>query len=416
MRPEQILEEADRCVKCGYCLPGCPTYGLARDEGESPRGRIALIQGLLTGRVDSPRLHTHLDHCLACLACETACPTGVQYGRLITMVRALQHNKSSLFRRILKRTGLRLLSRLPYSPTAVAMARLYQKIGLRWVVLRIGGTGIRRLDGLLPPLERPVPWSKFYPAAGSLSEKRGRVGLFTGCIGRITDQPALEAAIRVLNRLGVEVAIPGGQGCCGAMHLHGGATEQAGRLAQQNRRAFAGQELDAIVSVASGCAAHLANYGEDGEKLAAPIMDISHYLQGLRWPEELTIQPLKGRVALHTPCSLKNMPGDTDVPGQLLRRIPGIDLAPLAENGHCCGAAGSYLLTQPVIANALREEKLNALHKTEPEILVTSNTGCALHLAAGIRQADLSIEVLHPVELLARQMSLKSNPVTVGGG
>jgi glycolate oxidase iron-sulfur subunit len=188
------------------------------------------------------------------------------------------------------------------------------------------------------------------------------------------------------------------------MALDGGETHEAERLAEINRRAFAQAGVEAVVTVASGCGSHLAEYGERGPRMPCEVQDVSTYLAGLPQLSRLRLRPLNKRVAVHTPCSLKNILGAADGPLQLLRHIPGIDLFPLPENGLCCGAAGRYLLSQPEIADALREDKLAALEKSRPEILVTSNTGCALHLAAGIREAGLQIEVRHPVELLARQL------------
>ncbi len=198
MRPEQILAEVDRCVKCGYCLPHCPTYALSSDEGESPRGRIALIQALIQGTVDTPRLHQHLDSCLACRACEPACPSEVRYGQLITSVRSMQQAKSTAPGRHNK-LGLSLMSRTPYIRPLAGLVGGYQGLGLAALAKRFGGETTRRLHGLLPSRLKIQTWNSSYPAENSTI---GRVGLFTGCIGRITDHEALLAAIRVPPRLG----------------------------------------------------------------------------------------------------------------------------------------------------------------------------------------------------------------------
>jgi glycolate oxidase iron-sulfur subunit len=401
VHPEQILAEADRCVKCGYCLPHCPTYARFRDEGESPRGRIALIQGAVEGVVAGGRLHVHLDRCLACRACEPACPSGVRYGQLIAAARALLREEEPTARKLTSRLELSLLSRLPYLRITGHLTHLYERSGLRRLIRNIGGSGLKRRHDLLPLPERPARWREHYPPPG---EPLGRVGLFTGCVSRLADQRALLATVELLNRLGVEVVVPKTQACCGAMALDAGETHEAERLAEINRRAFAQAGVEAVVTVASGCGSHLAEYGERGPRMPCEVQDVSTYLAGLPQLSRLRLRPLNKRVAVHTPCSLKNILGAADGPLQLLRHIPGIDLFPLPENGLCCGAAGRYLLSQPEIADALREDKLAALEKSRPEILVTSNTGCALHLAAGIREAGLQIEVRHPVELLARQL------------
>ncbi len=393
MKQEQILAEADRCVKCGYCLPHCPTYALSADEGESPRGRIALIQGLIQGTVDTQRLHDHLDSCLACRACETACPSEVNYGLLITSVRAIQKSSD-------KTSGgphrivLSLLSRAPYMRSMSRLAGIYQELGGSYLANALGGKTIRRLNGLMPSLIETTPWKEIYPALGVTM---GRVGLFTGCIGRITDRPALNSSIRILNRLGYEVVIPPDQGCCGAMHLHSGDRAEADLLAKNNSNAFSKDKLDAIVSVATGCSSNLAELG-------APVMDISSFLCNAPNIQKTVLHPLKKRVAVHTPCSMKNVLKTGSDPYRLLRLIPDVNLFTLPENGLCCGAAGLYILTNPDNADALREDKINGLRHSQAEILVTSNTGCSMHLAAGIRESGMEIEVLHPVELLARQM------------
>jgi glycolate dehydrogenase iron-sulfur subunit len=399
--PEQILAETDRCVKCGYCLPHCPTYGLSADEGESPRGRIALIQALIQDTVDSQRLHDHLDSCLACRACEAACPSQVHYGELITAVRAIQATSSKTSGQ-LQRPGLYLLSRAPYIQPLTDLVRIYQKLGVSKVTSRLGGKTLRRLNRLLPAQMDTTPWKELYPPIGKVE---GRVGLFTGCIGRITDRPALDASIRVLNRLGFEVVVPPDQRCCGAMHLHSGDSVQAGTLARQNCDAFSRYELDAIVGVASGCSSHLVEYEKEGFPLSAPVLDISSFLCNQASIRDLKLRPLQKRVAVHTPCSMKNILKTGSDPHLLLEYIPDIDLFPLPENNLCCGAAGHYIITHPANADALREDKIIGLKSSQADILVTSNTGCSLHIAAGIREAGMEVEVLHPVELLGRQMA-----------
>ncbi len=401
MKPKQIVAEADRCVKCGYCIPHCPTYGLSADEGESPRGRIALIQALIQGEVDSQRLHDHLDSCLACRACELACPSGVHYGEMITAVRALQAHSGRASGQ-LNRHILDLLARTPYKQLLSKLVRIYQKIGASRLASRLGNKTIRHLNGLLPPQIDTSPWMESYPASG---DAIGRVGLFTGCIGRITDRAALDATIRVLNHIGFEVVVPTDQCCCGAMHLHSGDDAQAASLARQNCDAFSKYELEAIVGVASGCGSHLMEYEKEDVFLPAPILDISSFLCNQPSIRDLKLHSLSKRVAVHTPCSMKNVLKSESDPYRLLQQIPDINLFPLPENGLCCGAAGHYILTHQASADALRADKILGLKSSRAEILVTSNTGCSLHMAAGIRAEGMEVEVLHPVELLARQIA-----------
>lgn len=400
MNPELILAEADRCVKCGYCLPHCPTYALKADEGESPRGRIALIQGLASGAVDSQRLHDHLDSCLACRACEAACPSEVQYGLLITSVRDIQQdgiNRPGTLDKALLHT----LSHAPYAQSTSTLAALYQKSGLASLTSTLGGKSIKRLNQLLPSGIKAASWKELYPAIG---ETRGRIGLFTGCISRISDRPALNAGITILNKLGYAVVVPAKQGCCGAMHLNSGDSSTAEAMARRNHSAFSEFELDAIVGVVSGCIAHLKEHAED-DSLSAPIMDISAFLCAAPNIGNLQLQPLAKIVAVHTPCSMKNVLKQQAAPFKLLQLIPKIKLIGLPENGLCCGAAGLYLIANPDEADTLRTDKIEGLRESQADLLVTSNTGCSLHLAAGIRAANMDVRVMHPVELLAQQLS-----------
>ena len=399
MNPKQILAEADLCVKCGYCLPHCPTYALKADEGESPRGRIALIQGLISGKVDSERLRDHLNSCLVCRACEAACPSEVQYGQLIASVREIQKINNGRAGAIDKAL-LHTLTHAPYSQATSALAGLYQKSGLAPLASRLGGKSVKRINQLLPVDIKATNWKELYPANGATL---GRVGLFTGCISRIIDSPALAASIAILNQLGYEVVTPSKQGCCGAMHLNSGDSSAAKAMAQHNHAAFSDLELDAVVGVVSGCISHLKEHSEDNP-LSAPIMDISAFLCAIPNIGELHLKPLHKRVVIHTPCSMKNVLKQQTAPFKLLELIPGISLAELPENGLCCGAAGLYILSNPEDADTLREDKLAGLRESQAEIVVTSNTGCSLHMAAGISTKKMGVEVMHPVELFAKQL------------
>ncbi len=215
-----------------------------------------------------------------------------------------------------------------------------------------------------------------------------------------------------MSRLGCTLLAPSSQDCCGALHQHGNEPQAARRLAVRNIEAFAACGADSIVSVDTGCGAHLSEYPaliEGGRQAAArafskQVQDISHYLTGLAWPEDLVLRPLHARVAVHEPCSLRNVLKQEQAPYALLRKISGLEVLDLPDNEFCCGSAGLYLLAQPAMSKRLLEDKINAVRSLNPDILATSNVGCALQLAAGVRAAGLRIEVLHPVQLIARQM------------
>ncbi|MDT8383940.1 MAG: (Fe-S)-binding protein [Gammaproteobacteria bacterium] len=411
-----LSAKLDHCVMCGMCSQHCPTYLLTADENESPRGRIALISAFLSGQLTADaRLQSHLDHCTGCRACEAYCPSEVAFGAIMDEARALLPKTSPPAPHISAATGRWL--------------RLYQRSGLQ-KLLRGSGMlrplGLAHKEGLLPVIPRLDAWQSYYPPTPGAAPL-GDVGLFTGCIANVFDREALDASRRLLNALGYGVHVPPRQGCCGAMALHSGQPEEAARLAQENIRAFAEHELLAIVHTASGCTAQLSEYPllpEDphqdadaghafaaktfaAKTFAAKIRDISQFLSEAPWPAELQAAALTKTVALHTPCSLNNVLHQADVPRRLLQRIPKLEIAPLAQNPRCCGGGGQYLLEQVEFSRQLRERTLDNIDSQMPiDLLATSNLGCALQLAAGLRDRGQAIDVIHPVVLLARQLGL----------
>lgn len=404
MNTTELKRLTDQCVMCGMCLPHCPTYHLTRDEAESPRGRISLIQGLSSGRLPhSSALDAHLDHCLACRACEAVCPSGVRYGEIITGARTVftKPRAPTPTHRLARWAGTIILDRQRLYRYG-RLLRLMQRSGLpRWA-RRLGLRGrLARMATLLPPLPRVTPWRAHSPAEG---ETRGEVALFIGCISDLAERAALHAAVKLLNRAGYGVHVPSAQTCCGALHLHRGDRATAETLARRNVAAFQQRGLDAIVAVSSGCGATLGDYARSGHALGAPLRDVSDFLDSIIQPDSLAFAPLPKKVAVHDPCTLTHVLRKDKAPHALLQRIPQIELIPLPDARRCCGAAGSYMLTEPAMADALRAEKISALAALKPDILVTSNIGCALHLRAGLAAAGLNIQVLHPVELLARQL------------
>jgi glycolate oxidase iron-sulfur subunit len=400
----QLADAAARCVSCGLCLPHCPTYRKTLSEADSPRGRIALMQGVLEQRIPAnQRFQAHIDLCLACRACENACPNNVKYGRLINGVRGIA--EKSRRRSMLQRLRRRVL--LDGVATKPAVLRLVGGALHIWqtVAGKVGWLkrfGLERIATRLPPL-RPQPvWKTVYPAMGKV---RGEVGLFLGCVARVTDVATLTASIFVLNRLGYTVHVPPRQGCCGAMHASLGEPERARAFEEQNLRAFTGMNVEAVISTATGCGATLKDYPQD---FADKVEDISEFLAEAEGWEEAGIVPLAEKVAVHEPCLMRNVLHCQDKPYDLLRRIPGATVVPLAGNDQCCGAAGTYFLTQPDMAASLLADKIGAVKASGAQILVSSNIGCAMHLAAGLKAAGIEIEVVHPIILLARQMGYEN--------
>ncbi|MCP4235161.1 MAG: (Fe-S)-binding protein [Aestuariibacter sp.] len=388
---DRIELEADRCVKCGICLPHCPTYKLYRNEGESPRGRIALIQALANDDLQSQRAEHHLSHCLTCLACENACPSSVKYGKLINLHREQQTVKHDQKLAV----GLSLLCKLPYSKATYPLYWAYRLFGIRPLARLLMGRRFRRLDNLLPLNAGPARIT----SRAITTEKKLRVGLFTGCVARITDRKPLQATIKVLNRLGVEVILPKEQNCCGALHHHKGQPKVAEQLAKANNHAFNEQTIDTIVYIASGCGAQLVK----SSAFDMPVMEICQFLNQLDWPPNRTLAPYSGSALLHTPCTLKNHLGLEQETEVLLNKIPDIHLKK-PPHSDCCGAAGSLLIEQPELSDRLREPILKALTKNPTDLLLTSNSGCMMHLRAGISGAQLQTETIHPVELIERQL------------
>lgn len=399
-----LADEAAHCVSCGLCLPHCPTYRKTLSEADSPRGRIALMQGVLEGRIPaSKRFQAHIDLCLACRACENVCPNNVEYGRLISGVRGIVEKTRQ--RNLWQRIGRRVL--MDGVATKPAVLRLVGGALHIWQAM-VGKAGwLKRFDlvriaSQLPPL-RPQPiWKAVYPAVGKV---RGEVGLFLGCVARVADVETLSASIFVLNRLGYTVHVPHRQGCCGAMHASLGEPEKVRVFEEQNVRAFAGMDMEAVISTATGCGTALKGYSQD---FSDRVRDISEFLVEAGGWEEAGVVPLAEKVAVHEPCLMRNVLHCQDKPYDLLRCIPGASVAPLAGNDQCCGAAGTYFLTQPDMAASLLADKIEAVRASSARILLSSNIGCAMYLAAGLKAAGIEIEVIHPVTLLARQMGYEN--------
>ena len=397
------LSATDRCVKCGLCLPHCPTFALTGNEADSPRGRISLMQALGEETTAySPGLFRHLDQCLQCGACEAMCPSKVPFGQLMDNARAVlePQRKRTLLQKATRRAGLNLVASQQGSALLAGALNGYRRFGLQ----RLAGhlplpAAIRRLNALLPTAPQRQALTAHTPGGGT----RGKAHLFRGCAGSSFDQQTLDATQQLLQKLGYQVSIPDRQGCCGALHQHNGEPAAAAQLAEINLHAFAGND-DPVIATASACSAQLLAYRELYRGTAAAtftqrVCDILHFLNA-RHAQELHFRPCAQRVALYMPCTHRNSLGQAQDVMQVLERVPGLEVLLLNPDGGCCGAAGSYMLSQPQLSDALRDKVLDRIADSGAGTLLTTNIGCSLHLQAGLRQRNLTVEVLHPVVLL----------------
>ena len=400
-----LTAQTDICVKCGLCLPHCPTYLKTRDENESPRGRLSLIQGWARDELPAtPRLTAHVDNCLLCRACESVCPAYVPYGQIVDRFRAATREQASAvpLARRLKKSAMELA--LTNSTLAPAAGRLMTGSlagGLKSLANLVGAG---ELTAGLPAPAQALPLPGLHAPEGL---SRGTLSLFLGCTADLADRETAGSALRLLNRLGYAVDIPAGQTCCGALRQHAGEAEAAAEQMRRNLEHFDAHHP--ILSFASGCGVMLREYDRDEPSesrraFSRQVRDTSQFLAEQDWPEDFVLEPLKQTVCLHSPCSLKNVLRADRHAASLLRRIPDLKLATLPASIRCCGAAGSYMIDHPDMAQALRDDALDAIAATQPAALLTSNPGCALHLRAGLRSRGVDVEVLHPITLLARQM------------
>ncbi len=405
-------ELLSRCVHCGFCLPTCPTYAVLGVEMDSPRGRIKLMQTVWEGRVavDSADFAKHIDQCLDCRACETACPSGVEYGKLVEATRSqlALARPGGIGARVLRALAFRVL--LPHPTLLATFARL-SVIAKRMradTILRLVRLGrLADLLALVPSRVSSSALAASYPALGA---RRGRVALFTGCVMRAAFAETNAATARVLARNGIDVVVPVEQTCCGALHAHAGAREDSRRLARKNIAALERLDVDAFIVNAAGCGAHLKGYGwllkddpkwrERAERLGARIRDASEYLAQV----ELVARPgvLKARVAYDDPCHLLHGQRVSAQPRTLLAAIPGVELVPLAEADMCCGSAGTYNVTQPELSKTLLDRKMANVLTSGAEILVTANPGCQMQLEAGVRASGKRVTVMHLMDVLDR--------------
>jgi glycolate oxidase iron-sulfur subunit len=398
---------ADQCVKCGLCLPYCPTYAISLNEAESPRGRIAMCQTMVTQNItQDDSLLRHLGHCLQCRNCERACPSAVEYNKIYTSTyqwlrQQQQPQAISLFARVLTHPWL---TQLVYSG-----AWLYQRLGVQWLLRHSGLLKLSRLkqyDGLLPPLHADA----LPPFLAAKQTRRGTIALFTGCLGRYFEREAILATARIAAQAGYDVIITTQQVCCGAMQHNHGDVAHTMQLAKTNLDTLGTQEIDAILFLTTGCGAQLLNYHQlpwqsaDEQQRANNFVSKLH--EACAWVHANAtlpiVTPINTTVLVQQPCSHRNVVGNPQVIGGLLGKITRLNVEPLIGKLGCCGAAGDYMLREPELAEQIRQPMLDNIKNTTASYLVTTNLGCALYLRAGLQDRGQAITITHPLTLYAR--------------
>ena len=382
---DELIKEADRCVTCGLCLPHCPTYRKTGSEADSPRGRIQLMRAVAQDILpNNPRFKQHIDLCLSCRSCESACPNSVNYGALVDTSRALFTPKSNWRTQLIK-------------PFVRHRALAKPLIWILWLMQQIGLTNVLNKIApaakLLPKLNRPNSWQTTYP---TIQAKKGAVSLFLGCAGNALDSQTLKASIYVLNQLGYDVHVPASQTCCGSIARQMGDIEESTHLININQNSF--DLAMPILTTASGCGAGLKDY-----LTTHKILDISAFLAACDW-SDTNINSLKEKIYVQDPCTLRNVQKSHLSVYELLKKIPGAEMIALQGNGQCCGGAGAYMITQTEMASELLNDKISAIQNANVAILATSNIGCSLHIANGLRAKNLTVKVMHPIQIIAQQM------------
>ncbi len=413
--PEGVYNQ---CVRCGLCLPSCPTYVETLVETSSPRGRIALIRAVDEGRLDltSPGFMRQMSECLDCRACEAACPSGVAYGQLLEpartqIERATARRRPFLQRLIRSFTLGSLFGDLALMRAAASLLRFYQRSGLQSLARSSGLLrlfGVARLEAMAPRISDRffVPEGQSWPAQGGPA--KATVFMHAGCVMHVAFAEVDRATVRVLNRAGCDVVAPASQGCCGAIAVHAGDMDRGRAFAKRNIVAFERSGAGVYVINAAGCGSTLKEYGhlfagntswaQRAAAFSSKVKDVTEFL------DEIGIPPELGRidaiVVFQEPCHLVNAQRISAAPRRLLAKIPGLVLKEIEENTLCCGSAGIYNVTQPAMAERLQRRKVACILAAEPAVVATANPGCALQVAGGLKLAGRAIPVKHIVELL----------------
>ena len=416
---QPIYEDYARCVHCGLCLNLCPTYKLWHLEADSPRGRIFQMIRVKDGEAPvNATFVEHIDKCLDCRACETACPSGVEYGKLVEFARAriAKEYKRPFFSRLARNFTYRwLLPRPGRIAFFASLLRIYQNWGLQTVARRSGvlrAMGLAEREALLPRVDDQFFFRRLGKTFPAIGETRARVAFFGGCVAQVTFAELNEATIRVLTANGCEVTVPRQQVCCGALASHAGDREAARRVARRNLRAFGGDEFDVILTNAAGCGSTLKEYShlfsegepeyEASKEFESRVRDVTEFLDTLG-----VVAPMKEfatRVTYQDSCHLLHGQKVREAPRRLLMAVPGIQFIELPYSDICCGSAGVYNITETEASMELLAEKMKSAAGTGAEIIATANPGCLLQMRAGAEMHKTGQRVLHVMELLDQAM------------
>jgi glycolate dehydrogenase iron-sulfur subunit len=428
-------KDYSKCIHCGLCLNACPTYRELSLEMDSPRGRIFQMIQVEQGRLPlGQNFVKHIDLCLDCRACETACPSGVEYGKLVELARGQieKHYQRPATERFLRRMFFReILPSRGRLELAGKILRMYQRSGMERAVLASGVLGlfpgrIANVARISPRMEKPFFTGRLGTVVPAVGPRRFRVAFLAGCIANLSFARLNDATVRVLARNGCEVVIPKDQGCCGALHVHAGLRDIARKLAWQNIQTFlsdAGKEgggFDAIITNAAGCGSVLKEYPllfeeeekehlEPAREFSAKFKDVTEFLAAIDFHRDFTV--MKARATYQDPCHLLHAQGVKSAPRKLLAAVPGLELVELKEREVCCGSAGIYNVAHNEMSERLLAGKMRQIDATGAELILTANPGCLLQLRAGVAQSSQDGKrrrVMHVVELLDEAYAKKS--------
>ena len=402
---QNIIDAADECVMCGLCLPHCPTYTLAQTETESPRGRISLVRALYEGKLEPSRsISLHLDHCLTCMNCERVCPANVDYEKIIDAGRAATHKPNSWLEHVQQSFLLFILSNNRARKFAKICIPIFRSFRLHQVFPST------RLFKLLPDKSATLPKPYTQPSDKSSNNSKAgpTVAILNSCASDLVNDEILDATRLILSKSGCKVIEQNQTLCCGALHQHTGDLKTAKKLRQNFISSYEQQNPDYLISLTTGCGAHIKRYAElednPSKLFSQKLFDVNEFVLQQIKESNLKFKALDKRVFLHKPCSQAQVSTESSTVEQLIKYIPDAEPVYFKDELSCCGAGGINTLSQYTIAEHLIENKVNEMKNSAASCLVSSNIGCALHFQAKLRQDGIPIQTSHPISLLAQQM------------